>query len=43
MAECIENNQAPLHPYMHRVNDNHNAKDSYVFNLQDQEVFEQMI
>lgn len=42
MALCIENGDAPLHPYMHRVNDDHNAKDSYVFNLKDEDVFEKV-
>ncbi len=43
IAECIENGQAPLHPYMHRQNDDHNAKDSYIFNLQDTDIFQQLI
>ena len=42
MALCIENGDAPLHPYMHRVNDDHNAKDSYVFNLKNEDVFEKV-
>lgn len=43
MAECIENGDAPLHPYIHRQNDDHNARDSYVFNLQDQDIFQQIV
>ena len=42
MALCIESGQAPLHPYMHRVDDDHNANDSYVFNLQDEDIFEKV-
>lgn len=42
MALCIENGDVPLHHYMHRVNDDHNAKDSYVFNLKDEDVFEKV-
>lgn len=38
MVECIENKQAPLHEYKHRVNDDHNAKDSYIFDLRDRDI-----
>lgn len=43
MAEYIENGIVPLHPYQNRQDDDHNAKDSYVFNLQDEEVFQRII
>lgn len=43
MAMCIESGSAPLHPYVHRKDDDHNAKDSFVFNLLDEEVFERLI
>lgn len=39
MREKIENDEVVLHTYIHRTNDNHNAKDSYVFNLLDESVF----
>ena len=32
-----------LHAYMHRVNDDHNARESYLFNLADIAVFEKLI
>jgi hypothetical protein len=38
MIECIENGQAPLHQYQHRTNDDHNAKDSYIFDLRDTDI-----
>ena len=34
---------APLHPYIHRKDDDHNAKDSFVFNLLDTEIFEKVV
>lgn len=43
MAECIENGKSPLHPYKHRKTDDHNAKDSYIFNLQDTDIFEHIL
>lgn len=43
MAEMINNNSAPLHPYLHRKNDDHNAKDSYIFDLRDTSVFEHLL
>lgn len=43
MADRIAHHAAPLHPYMHRTTDDHNAKDSYVFDLLDTEVFERLI
>ena len=42
MMECIESGQAPLHEYKHRVNDDHNAKDSYIFDLRDYYVMEKV-
>lgn len=43
MAEKIEAGEVALHPYMNRVNDDHNAKDSYVFDLRDTTVFERLV
>ena len=43
MAKCIESGSAPLHPYIHRKDDDHNAKDSFVFNLLDTEIFERVV
>ena len=43
MQITIESGIAPLHAYQNRVNDDHNAKDSYVFNLLDTNVFERLI
>lgn len=43
MAMCIETKQAPLHRYIHRKDDDHNAKESYIFNLLDTEVFTRVI
>ena len=43
MVELIENNTVTLHCYKHRESDDHNAKDSYLFNLNDSEVFERLI
>lgn len=42
MKEKIENEEVVLHAYLSRVDDDHNAKDSYVFNLLDEDVFEKM-
>lgn len=42
MMECIENGQAPLHEYIHRTTDDHNAKDSYIFDLRDHHIFEKI-
>ncbi len=43
MAERIQRGEAPLHPYQHRTTDDHNAKDSYVFDLRDTDVFEALL
>ena len=43
MAQKIEHKQVALHPYMHRTNDDHNAKDSYIFDLSDSSVFERIV
>lgn len=43
MAEIIQANEVALHEYMHRVDDDHNARDSYLFNLADDTVFERLI
>lgn len=43
MAQKIQAGEVALHHYMHRVNDDHNAKDSYLFNLVDATVFERLI
>lgn len=43
MAEKIQAGEVALHAYIHRVNDDHNAKDSYLFNLADVAVFERLI
>ena len=42
ISECIESKQSPLHEYVHRVNDDHNAKDSYILDLRDQYVMEKV-
>lgn len=42
MIACIESGKAPLHAYAHRVDDDYNAKDSYVFDLRDKDIFEQV-
>lgn len=42
MAELIESGIVALHPYKHRQDDDHNAKDSYLFNLNDATVFERI-
>lgn len=43
MAKKIEQNQVKLHSYMHRVNDDVNAKESYLFDLRDTTVFEKLV
>ena len=43
MAEKIQAGEVSLHAYIHRVNDDHNARDSYLFNLADAAVFERLI
>lgn len=42
MAEKIQRNEVVLHPYMHRKDDDHNAKDSFLFDLRDYSVFEKL-
>ena len=39
MAERIEAGHSPLHPYLHRRHDDHNARDSFLFDLRDEAVF----
>lgn len=43
MAERITQGAAPLHAYQHRTTDDHNARDSYVFDLRDTYVFEHLL
>lgn len=43
MAEKIKNEEVYLHTYEHRVDDDTNAKDSYLFDLRDEKVFTQLI
>ena len=43
MAERITQGVAPLHAYQHRTTDDHNARDSYVFDLRDTYVFEHLL
>ena len=43
IADIINDNKVALHKYMHRCNDEHNAKESYLLNLNDTEVFEKLI
>lgn len=43
LAELIEAGAVPLHPYQNQKTDDHNAKDSYVFCLRDEEVFERLL
>lgn len=43
MAERIQKKEAPLHAYQHRTTDDHNARDSYIFDLRDTYVFEQLL
>ena len=42
MSEKIQRNEVALHPYIHRKNDDHNAKDSFLFDLRDRSVFERI-
>lgn len=42
MIEYIENGTVVLHEYMYRKNDNHNAKDSYLFLLSDNDIFQRL-
>lgn len=43
LAEKIQAGEVALHAYQHRVNDDHNAKESYLFQLDDPAVFEQLV
>lgn len=43
MAEAIENGFVVLHNYQFRQNDDHNARDSYLFNLLDTAIFERLM
>ena len=43
MANAIKSKQVVLHEYIHRRNDDHNAKSSYLFNLNDSTVFERLL
>ena len=43
MAEYIESKTVVLHSYLNRKNDNHNARDSYLFSLNDTDVFEHLL
>ena len=43
MAELIHENAVALHTYMHRTNDDHNARESFLFNLLDESVFQRIV
>ena len=43
LAEKIEAGNVVLHKYLHRINDDHNAKESYIFYLKDESVFEKLV
>lgn len=43
MASKIQSGIVALHSYIHRTNDDHNAKESYLFLLSDTDVFEKML
>lgn len=43
MSSLIERGDVSLHAYQHRVNDDHNARDSYLFLLSDTSVFTRLI
>lgn len=43
MCNLIENGEVSLHAYQHRVNDDHNARDSYLFLLSDDSVFTRLM
>ena len=43
MAEMIQAGTVVLHAYIHRTDDDHNAKDSFLLNLLDESVFHRMI
>ncbi|HEM3464651.1 hypothetical protein [Streptococcus suis] len=42
MAEYIDDKIVYLHKYHHRKDDDYNAKDSYLFSLSDQDIFEKI-
>ena len=43
MCSLIEQNKVSLHAYQHRVDDDHNAKESFLFDLSDVSVFERLL
>lgn len=43
MAEAIEHNSVVLHNYQFRRNDDHNARNSYLFSLLDTTIFERLM
>lgn len=43
MAKKIQDQKVALHSYMHRKDDDHNAKDSFLFDLRDCVVFERIL
>lgn len=43
MAKKIENKEVYLHSYNHRVNDDQNAKESYLFDLRDKNIFVELM
>lgn len=43
LGKRIQRGEAPLHAYQNRQTDDHNARDSYVFSLLDEEVFERLL
>lgn len=43
LRELIENREVALHAYQNRKTDDHNAKESYLFMLNDQEVFVRLV
>lgn len=43
MASMIESGRVVLHKYIHRKNDSHNARDSYLFSLSDTNIFKKLL
>lgn len=43
MSKLIQQGEVSLHTYQHRVNDDHNARDSYMFLLSDTSVFTKLL
>ncbi len=43
MCELIQRGDVSLHAYQHRVNDDHNARDSFLFMLSDPSVFTRLL